>query len=756
MNSTYTNDGQLGAELCGAFVNLSLNSEIWHSNFNHAVQTVARACSQALAVERASIWLLNDAGRSLVCQTLYLAEQARFSAAPKRKSCHYPTYFQAIASEKIIAADDAANDPRTVDFLNAYPQPVVIGAILSAGICYQGDAVGFLCLEHEGLPRHWKSEEQNFAASVGDLLSQLVMFHRSRESGMRYRKLFETVGDAIFILSNGTFIDCNVTAMKMFGAERQQIIRRSPARFSPRLQADGQISTTKAQARVRAAEKGETQFFEWRCQTLQGEIFETEVTLSATELAGKHVIFAVLRDITARKRAATALLRSKQALEHQAHHDSLTGLPNRGRLHDIAGQAIESARAKNQALGMMLLDLDRFKEVNDTLGHHMGDKLLKQLSQRLQQLLHSRGAQLYRLGGDEFAILIPELAQTEDALPLGEAVNDNLRQPFELDGVTLELSGSIGMAVYPQHGNNSHDLLRCADVAMYHAKSRTTGLSVYAPELDSHSPRRLTMIGDLGSAIRNNQLLLEFQPRIELSTGRCMGCEALVRWPHPEFGLIAPAEFIPLAEMGELIRPLTLWVLREALEQISEWAVQDIQLPIAINLSPRNLMDTVFPKQVKQLVGRFKIPPEMLEFEITERAILNDPQRASRVIAQLHNYGVRLVIDNFGTGYSSLTDLKRLPVSLLKIDRSFTADMLNNEQDITIVQSVIDLGHRFGMTVVAEGVENAEVAEALRQNKCDGAQGFHFCKPMTGDALHGWLESLKPGQIGSLIPKSHM
>ena len=866
-----------------AFVALSRNSDIWHTDLQHATEAICHACSRVLEVERVSVWLLDDAGSSLACKTLYLASQDNFTTSQPRHAANYPAYFRTIESERVIAANDVAEDSRLAEFIEIYIKPLGIGAVLDAAIRYQGEFIGFLCLEHVGGPRHWSSDAQNFAASVADLLSQLVMFHRLLESEIRYRKLFETIGDGVFILSDGIFMDCNAAAMKLFGAQPQDITGRTPAAFSPPFQPDGQASGPKVTNKIRSAEKGETQFFEWRYKTLHGKLFDADVTLSATELTGKTVIFGVVRDITERKKAEmhvrelndyhqaiadaanyaiitidtqgiiksfnrmaeklsgysaqtlignqpmavlhdsdeiivraaelseeyqadiepgldvfihkarlgsaeehewtyvsktgtripvrlsiTALhpgdagisgyliiaadiseqrqsqeelLRSKQALEHRAHHDSLTDLPNRGRLHEVATLAIQVAQMRNHELALMLLDLDRFKEVNDTLGHHVGDKLLKQLALRLQSLLSKQGAQLYRLGGDEFAILVPEISQPKDALRIGESISQSLRDPIALDGVTLELSGSIGIAYCPEHGDNSHDLLRCADVAMYNAKSRSSGVSLYEPELDRHSPKRLAMIGDLGTAIRENQMLLHFQPRVELDSGLCVGSEALLRWQHPVLGLIPPAEFIPLAEMGELIRPLTLWVLHTALVQIEDWRKKGIHLPVAINLSARNLLDTAFPKQVKQLIDRFQVPASLLEFEITESALISDPTRASQIIDRISNYGVRFALDDFGTGYSSLGHLKRLPVSVLKIDGSFVKDMLNSEEDNVIVQSTIDLGHRFGMRVVAEGVENHCVLESLLLSGCDEAQGFHLARPMPGDIFIRWLNN---------------
>lgn len=431
--------------------------------------------------------------------------------------------------------------------------------------------------------------------------------------------------------------------------------------------------------------------------------------------------------------------KQREQLEFRANHDSLTGLSNRAHLHQEANRAIlESGR---DGLALLLLDLDRFKEVNDTLGHHTGDLLLKGVAERLREVADGRAARLYRLGGDEFAVLAPGLGKAEAALELAHAIAEDLRRPFQVEGISLELGGSIGVALYPEHGEDSHALLRCADVAMYDAKARASGPLCYDPLLDSHSPRRLAMMAELGTAIREDQLLLHFQPRVDLESGRCVGCEALVRWRHPTLGMIPPGDFIPLAEMSDLIRPLSLWVMRQALVQARLWAARDLALPVAVNLSTRNLLDVSLPEQIAGLLAEHAVPANLLEIEITESALIHDPERGRQVLDRIVAQGVRIAIDDFGTGFSSLAYLKRLPLHALKIDRSFVAEMASSEHDAAIVRSTVGLAHSLGLEVVAEGVEDTATLEALKQQGCEQAQGYFYSRPLPAAELEAWLET---------------
>ncbi len=454
--------------------------------------------------------------------------------------------------------------------------------------------------------------------------------------------------------------------------------------------------------------------------------------------------YDTLRAVCQTVALALANARHMHDLEFQATHDSLTNLPNRTQLHRDATQALRRIAGTERCLALLLLDLDKFKEINDTLGHRTGDQILKQVAQRLDLMLEGRNAMVARLGGDEFAIVLRDISGDIQAVEIAEQVLQSLREPLEVEGIFLEMGGSIGVAVYPRHGGTSHALLRCADVAMYAAKNSVEAVCVYDNTHDTHNPRRLAMITELGAAIRGNQMVVYYQPRYALQSGEWCGCEALVRWQHPRLGFIPPGEFVQFAETSELIRPLTLWVARQAIMQLAQWLRDGLRISVSINLSTRNLLDVTLPEALAELLEQHGVPADLLELEITETALMTDPERAMQVVHRLAALGMHMSIDDFGTGYSSLAYLKRLPLQFLKIDRSFVHDMLHDEQDAIIVRSTIGLAHSLGLQVVAEGVEDFATLDRLREYGADEAQGYVLSRPQPPE--HVWLVMQKPPQ----------
>jgi len=436
------------------------------------------------------------------------------------------------------------------------------------------------------------------------------------------------------------------------------------------------------------------------------------------------------------------LIRQAAASHHQALHDPLTGLPNRELFADRVGQAIRSADRQLRPAALLLLDLDRFKDVNDTLGHHHGDRLLGEVATRLTGVLRQVDT-VARLGGDEFAVLLPEV-DAAGAPAVAEKLRVALHQPLTLDGVGIDLDASIGIAVYPDHGGDAAELLQHADVAMYAAKQTHAGFVIYDASVDQHSPRRLALLGGLRRALERDELVLHYQPKADLRSGRVLGVEALVRWQHPEHGLLGPGEFIPLAERTGLIHPLTRWVLDAALRQAAEWRRAGHELSVAVNLSTRSLLDRDFPDQVADRLAAWGVPAGCLMLEVTESAVMADPALALEVLGRLHALGVGLALDDFGTGYSSMAYLKALPVDELKVDRSFVGHMASSNSDAVIVRSTIDLGHNLGLHVVAEGVETRDAWEELKALGCDTAQGYHLGRPMPAADVERWLGQVVP------------
>ncbi|MDC4228014.1 MAG: EAL domain-containing protein [Candidatus Manganitrophus sp.] len=429
--------------------------------------------------------------------------------------------------------------------------------------------------------------------------------------------------------------------------------------------------------------------------------------------------------------------RTEQAIQHLAYYDTLTDLPNRTLLQDRLQQAILSARRDKKALALLVMDLDRFKEINNILGHDYGDLLLQQVGPRLREVLRESDT-VARLGGDEFAILLLSIG-LDGAILAAEKILRHFLSPFVVDCLSLEVGTSIGIALFPEHGDDANTLLRRADMAMYEAKQQGTGYAVYSPQHERHNSSHMILMGDLRHAIDRNELFLQYQPKIDLKTQSIIGAEALVRWQHPSRGTVPPDQFIPLSEQGGLIKPLTLWVLKAALSQCRSWHQAGLKLSVAVNLSARNLQDPQLPDQVARLLRASDVEPEWLHLEITESVIMADPARAMEILNQLSKMEVHLSIDDFGTGYSSLGYLKKLPVDEIKIDKSFVKEMAVEEDDAIIVRSTIDLAHNLGLKVVAEGIETREIFDRLIALGCDAAQGYYISRPISpADLLH-WL-----------------
>jgi diguanylate cyclase (GGDEF)-like protein len=424
--------------------------------------------------------------------------------------------------------------------------------------------------------------------------------------------------------------------------------------------------------------------------------------------------------------------------EYQALHDALTDLPNRVLFQQKVSETIV-AHEGSSLVAVMLIDLDHFKEINDTLGHHFGDALLQQIGPRLASTLRAEDM-MARLGGDEFGLMLPDVDDETTAIRIAERILEELERPIAVETLQLDVSGSIGIALYPTHSRDVETLLRRADVAMYAAKESGSGYEVYTPSLDRNSPSRLTLIAQVRPAIEDHEFELFYQPKIRVGDGKVEGVEALVRWRHPERGLVMPDDFVPMVERTVLLKPLTLYVVTEALRQAHQWERQGLPLEVAVNLSPRSLLDPQLPDQVAELLGRWDIDPARLTLELTESFLMADSGRSVGVLGRLSGVGIRLSIDDFGTGYSSLSHLKRLPLQEIKIDRSFVEHMREDPNDAMIVSATVDLGRNLGLRVVAEGVEDAATLAELERIGCDVAQGFELSHPLPAVEFTRWLE----------------
>jgi diguanylate cyclase (GGDEF)-like protein len=434
-----------------------------------------------------------------------------------------------------------------------------------------------------------------------------------------------------------------------------------------------------------------------------------------------------------------------------AYWDRLTGLPNRVRFREAVQHAIAGRGAKDGGLAIVMLDLDRFKHVNDVLGYAFGDRLLKSVAERLMQQMAGGGDLVARLGGDEFAVLLAQ-SDAHGAIEAAQRIAKAFETPMTLEDQTVDLSAGIGIACWPAHAADADALLSRAEVAMYAAKRKTIGTQLYDPALDSSSAETLSLLSELRHAVEHGELRLYLQPKISLAAGSgVVGAEALVRWQHPQRGLLPPMQFIPFAEQTGFIRQLTLWMLEETARQWSNLHHEGRPMRVSVNLSTRDLLDQEFPSKLDALLARHQVPASAFCLEITESAIMDDPQRAEATLNKLSERGFKLSIDDFGTGYSSLAYLKRLPVDELKIDKSFVMGMEGDADDAKIVRSTIDLAHNLGLSVVAEGVENAAVQDQLRDLACDEAQGYHMSRPLPVAEFIVWRKGWMQEREGSVV-----
>jgi len=467
--------------------------------------------------------------------------------------------------------------------------------------------------------------------------------------------------------------------------------------------------------------------------------------IQATPLTDQAIGISI-EDVTIRSAAATAL-------RHQALHDSLTALPNRALLHDRLQTALLAAERSGSHVALMFMDLNQFKEVNDALGHHHGDMLLIELGKRLHASVRTCDT-VARLGGDEFAVLLTVDVSSQGALDTARRIIANFSEPVVIDGVSLQTGVSIGIALSPDHGTEAELLTQRADVAMYKAKTSGAGVMLYSPEHDRSSVRRLTLLSDLRRAIEDEQLTVFYQPRIDLATGHVIDVEALVRWNHPIHGLLPPADFIELAEVSGSIQALTANVMRTATSEIGGLIAAGFDLGVAVNLSVRNLYDPTLLDVFSTALAESRLDPNRLRVELTESELMDDPALAMEVLGQIRSRGIEISVDDFGTGYSSLAYLRDLPISEIKIDRSFVADLVRG--DSTLVRSIIDLGHNLGLRVVAEGVESGPALRQLADFRCDSAQGYFISRPVSlaelvpflrrdGDHYRGWTRAAAMG-----------
>ena len=667
------------------------------------------------------------------------------------------TYCQATLARatRSLVVEDVRSDPRFA----ALPPTHLFGVGAYSGVpLYHSDGrlYGTLCTLHPRA-RTTREGETALLQVAGRLIVQAIETAAGRREERRlvdalsdhadevaartedlavsekgFRLLFAANPLPMWVYDTDTlrFLEVNEAAIRYYGYTREEFARMRISDIRPESDADALWEAVRrGVTAVEVRDAGH-----WRHRLKDGRLITVAITTHTLTFGGRAAALVLAQDITERQRM-------EEELRHQALHDALTGLPNRALLQDRLNQALRTAsrlpsRGTPGPLALLLLDLDRFKEVNDTLGHHRGDLLLRHVAERLCATLRDSDT-VARLGGDEFAVLLPATDHT-GAHAAAEKIAAALALPFDVENLPLHVGVSIGIALAPAHGEDAETLLRHADVAMYIAKREGETWAVYAPERDAYTPDRLALTADLRRAIADGDLLLHYQPKVDLATKRITGVEALVRWTHPARGPIPPDGFIPLAERTGLIAPLTRWVLGAALLQAGHWRRAGLHLDMSINLSMVDLRDPGLPDALERLLRAHAVPPTAVRLEVTESALMTDPACTQAVLVRLAALGVGLSVDDYGTGYSSLAYLKRLPVDELKIDRSFVRHMAADAADAAIVSSTIGLGHALGLRVVAEGVEDRETWTLLADAGCDTAQGYYLARPLPAADVERW------------------
>jgi diguanylate cyclase (GGDEF)-like protein/PAS domain S-box-containing protein len=578
----------------------------------------------------------------------------------------------------------------------------------------------------------------DIGSQIGHFIERRRAEEELRRSGDRIRAILDNVADGIITIDERLVVrSYNPAAARLFGHAADEVIGKDFVR----LIAEPNRSEVKTQLRAYLrAQQGLFEMGSHETSGLRKDGSTFPMEFNVGWLGPQRLVIGSLRDVSERK-AET------EALEYRALHDPLTGLPNRTFLRERLEETIRAGEREMKPCAVLLMDLDGFKSVNDTLGHPAGDRLLQQVSQRLRGVLRKADT-IARYGGDEFAIVPWGATDVPRAVLIAEKVLQAVDKTFTIDDQPVAVTMSIGIAVFPQHADDADALMRRADVAMYTAKRARSGFSVYSADQEGEeNDGRVPLIGKLRYAIDQFELVLHYQPIVSVSDGHASKVEALVRWGHPSHGLLPPDDFIPSAEQTNLMKPLTAWVLNEALGQVHAWSKAGIDVGVSVNLSPRNLLDDELPDAVAELLRTWQVPSEKLSLEITESSII--AAEAEQTLQRLHATGVQISVDDFGTGYSSLTYLKRLPVQEIKIDKSFVIDMATNRDGATIVRSTIDLGHNLGLKVVAEGVEDEAAEALLREYGCDFIQGFHIARPAAAGLLGPWLRA-RAGLNGAL------
>ncbi len=696
-----------------------------------ALKEITAITAQGLNIERSSIWLYNKDHSKLTCAKLFIKSTDHHSHGLELFASEYPAYFAALDNKRTIAADNAHTHPSTFEFTNNYLKPLGITSMLDATIRIGSRAVGVICNEHIGPARTWTQEERNFAASMADFVS-LALETRERkkaqsalsESENKFRILSETT-DSVIVVFRDKFLYINPPLLRLSGYSKQEILNMHPC----------EMVHDEYKARIEQliehykAGSTKTIRLEIRILDRKGKQHWMFMTANCIQFDGEPAVLATAFDITERKAM-------EDQLRHQAFHDQLTGLPNRALFISHLEQAIARSKRHTTLFAVLFIDLDRFKVINDSLGHTVGDKLLIEIAHRLRSNLQAADT-VTRIGGDEFTVLLQDLNSMDNAIHIADRVQNVISAPILIGDHEIITKASIGIALNNTDYEQAEHILRDADIAMYRAKNNGKACyEIFDAEMHARALRLLKMESDLRHAIEREEFELYYQPIVAMQTGWISGFEALIRWNHPEQGLVSPIEFIPLAEETGMINEIGAWVLSRACRQIHDWQKElngEEVPPININVSGKQLAHGSLASHVINILDDMCIDGSRIKLELTETAVMENPTLASAMITQLKQHHVRIAIDDFGTGYSSLSYLHKFPIDTLKVDRSFVNNIGEDGENSEIVNTIVMLAHSLGLDVVAEGIETEHQQQHLQAIGCDYAQGYLFARPMPAD-----------------------
>ena len=642
------------------------------------------------------------------------------------KELEKPVVYLNKESDIVYAVIYSAKNENLTKFIDT-SNPIINAAISTLGSKKIGDVIKFLSdsgsVEHIKFPITYKEFNLGHVA-IG--MSRDSVIEQSSE--LLYDKLFETL-TLIIILGLAIYFVFKVSTIEPI----RRLIKG--IRYISKGELDCHINIIDNRSELGSLAHSFNRMVD--------ELLQTRAEKDSALIQLEDLNNDLALDVEARSDALTKI---NKELEYVAMHDSLTQLPNRdGFFHEVS-LSMKQAQRKNTTIGLIMLNLDRFKEINESKGHDVGDKILIAIAKRIGESIRGNDC-VGRFGGDEFVILIDDV-NLEHLILVAEKVLKNIQPEIVISDKKFFITASMGLALYPTDAQTPSELIRCADIAMHDSKERKVDYTIYHSKLESSKLRHIDLFADLRIGLENEQLFLEYQPKIDINKGIVSGVEALVRWKHPEQGIIPPNEFIGLAEKTGLIKPLTAWVLDSAIRQNSLWFREGLDLNVSVNLSMLNLEDEKLVSYIKTLLDKYNLPADHLTLEVTETMIMANKSRAMATLTALHDMGIHLSIDDFGTGFSSLAYLHKLPVDEIKIDRSFVLLLNKENMERSIVHSIIELGHNLSLSVVAEGVEDADTVLLLSQLHCDVIQGFYFSKPLSAENLGYFCKSST--SVGSL------